>query len=151
MGLNGMFIIDSQGQAGGLWCLWNENNWCITVIDHSNQMVQLKVSWKGSSSWFITAVYANSRYARRISLWEDLSKIADSMDDDWMVLGDFNSITNANERKVGVVNFASRGMRSFCNMIQHCNLLDAGFQGSPFTWKHGRLHQRLDRVLVNIS
>lgn len=42
-------------------------------------------------------------------------------------------------------------MKNFCDMILACNLLDAGFQGSPFTWKHGRLFQRLDRVLVNIQ
>lgn len=151
MGLNGMFIIDSLGQAGGLWCLWNDVNWKIYVIEHSDQYVHMKVSWKNASSWFITAVYANPRFARRHALWEDLGKISDTMDGEWMVIGDFNAITNSNERKGGAQNFATRGMRSFCDMIQDCDLLDVGFQGSPFTWKHGRLHQRMDRVLINVS
>lgn len=45
-----------------------------------------------------------------------------------------------------------RGMRILiCDMISSCHLLDAGFQGSPFTWRHGRLYQRLDKVLINIQ
>lgn len=59
-----------------------------------------------------------------------------------MVLGDFNSIAADHERKGGAPNFAIRSMRNFCSMIQECNLLDAGFQGSKFTWKSGRLQQR---------
>lgn len=68
-----------------------------------------------------------------------------------MVLGDFNSIAADHERKGGAPNFAIRSMRNFCSMIQECNLLDASFQGSKFTWKSGRLQQRLDRVLINIE
>lgn len=151
MGLSGVFIIDSQGQYGGMWCLWNEDNWSISVVNHSDQYIHLKVTWKGTITWFITAVYASPRLARRQALWDDLGKIAEIMDGEWMVLGDFNFITNAHERKGGAPNFAVRGMRIFSEMIQECNLIDAELQGSPFTWKHGRLHQRLDRVLVNIN
>lgn len=68
-----------------------------------------------------------------------------------MVLGDFNSIAANHERKGGAQNFAIRSLGSFCSMIQDCNLLDAGFQGGKFTWKNGRLQQRLDRVLINIQ
>lgn len=35
-------------------------------------------------------------------------------------------------------------------MLQDCNLIDAGFQGSAFTWKKGNLFQRLDRMLINM-
>lgn len=151
MGLSGVFIIDLQGQSGGMWCLWNEDNWSISVVNHSDQYIHLKVTWKGTITWFITAVYASPRLARRQALWDDLGKIAEIMDGEWMVLGDFNSITNAHEWKGGAPNFAVRGMRIFSEMIQECNLIDVELQGSPFTWKHGRLHQRLDRVLVNIN
>lgn len=54
-------------------------------------------------------VYANPRFARRQSLWEDLGKIGDAMDDGWMVFGCFNSISSASERKGGAPNFATRG------------------------------------------
>lgn len=68
MGLNGMFIIDSQGQSGGMWCLWNDDNWSILVVDHSEQFIHLKVNWKGTLTWFVTAVYASPQFARRQAL-----------------------------------------------------------------------------------
>ncbi|GAA0149070.1 hypothetical protein LIER_08338 [Lithospermum erythrorhizon] len=33
--------------------------------------------------------------------------------------------------------------------IQNCNLIDAGFMGSKYTWNNGKLSQRLDRVLCD--
>lgn len=151
LGFSGMFIVDSQGQAGGLWCLWDEKVWKVDVVASSDQYVHLKVTWRSNVTWFTTAVYANPRFSRRQALWDDLKMLAESMEEPWMVLGDFNSIAANHERKGGAPNFASRSMRNFCSVIQDCNLLDAGFQGSMFTWKNGRLQQRLDRVLINIE
>lgn len=150
MGLSDWLIIDSIGQSGGLWCLWDVNVWKVQVIESTDQFAHLLVTWKGTESWFMTAVYANPRHARKQMRWEDLARIAAIIEDAWVVLGDFNSITGAHERKGGAMNFTTRGMWSFCDMIQNCNLLDAGFQGSPFTWKNGRLQQHLDRVLINM-
>lgn len=150
-GFTGNFIIDSHGQAGGIWCLWDETIWKVRILDSSDQFAHLQVTWKGRIFWYITVVYASPRFAPRQKLWEDLGEIAESMEDPWVVLGDFNSIMANHERRGGSPNFAIRGMRKFYDMIHACNLLDAGFQGSPFTWRHGRLFQRLDRVLINLQ
>lgn len=44
-----------------------------------------------------------------------------------------------------------KGVRGYLNMMQSCNLIDARFQSSPFTWRRDNLFQRLDRVLLNIN
>lgn len=51
------------------------------------------------TSWYITVVYDNPRYARRHRLWDNLGIIAESMEDPWVVLGDFNAITSDKERR----------------------------------------------------
>lgn len=79
LGLSGKFIVDSQGQAGGLWCLWDENVWEVMVLNSSEQFVDLKVTWRGAATWFTTIVYANPRLSRRQELWEDLEVLADNM------------------------------------------------------------------------
>lgn len=150
-GFSGHFIVDAMGQAGGIWCLWDEANWQVSIIDSSNQFVHMQFTWKRSISWLVTAVYGSPRYVRRQELWDNLSTLAEDIQDPWVVLGDFNAILADHERRGGSHNFSIRGMAGFREMIQQCNLLDAGFQGSPFTWRHGNLFQRLDRVLCNLQ
>lgn len=66
------------------------------------------------------------------------------------MLSDFNSIVAEHEMKGGSQNPSFCGVSQFRDMIQNCDLMDVGFQGSKFTWKHGNLIQRLDRVLLNM-
>lgn len=47
----------------------------------------------------LTIVYASTNYVRRQDLWEDLKRIADDMEDPWMVLGDFNALLAISERR----------------------------------------------------
>lgn len=67
------------------------------------------------------------------------------------MLGDFNTIYANHERKGGASNFSNRGVMNFRIMINDCDLIDGGFQGSPYTWKYGNLFQRLDKALMNIQ
>lgn len=150
-GFLGHFIEDARGQPGGIWCLWDMAMWKVDVLQNGHQFVHIRVCWKGHITWFITVVYASTNYVRRQDLWEDLKRIVDDMEEPWMVLGDFNAILTNCERKGGAQNFSTRGMQNFKNMVQECHLIDAGFQGNPFTWKHGDLYQRLDRAFRNLQ
>jgi hypothetical protein len=40
-------------------------------------------------------------------------------------------------------------MQNFRNLLTDCQLEDLGFSGDPFTWKRGRVRERLDRALAN--
>jgi hypothetical protein len=40
-------------------------------------------------------------------------------------------------------------MQAFRDVLSDCELFDLGFNGDPFTWKRGRIRERLDRVVVN--
>lgn len=123
----------------------------MNVIESSYQYVHMQVTWKRNIPWLVTAVYASPRYVPRLDLWDNLARLADSISDSWVVLGDFNAIMSDHERRGGSSNFSVRGMLRFREMVQNCHLIDVGFQGSPFTWRHGNLLQRLDRVLCNLQ
>lgn len=150
-GLLGNFIVDSRGQAGGIWCIWDTSSWKVDIIESSDQFVHTRVTWKGSIKWLITAVYASPNYIRRNQLWGDLTRISEAVNEPWVVLGDFNTICGPHERKGGSSNFSIRGSINFRNIIHDCDLIDVGFQGNHFTWKHGNHYQRLDRVMINIQ
>lgn len=51
----------------------------------------------------LTVVYGSPNYVRRQQLWDDLARIADSHDEAWVVLGDFNYTCADSERKGGAV------------------------------------------------
>lgn len=109
------------------------------------------MAFKGQQKWLITVVYANTSYVRRQDLWDDLNRITESHDTPWAVLGDFNCILSDSERKGGASNPSNRGRDDFRRMLHDCNLIDSGFQGSPYTWRSGNLFQRLDRILINMQ
>lgn len=100
MGFSGFHVVDSSGQAGGIWCMWDASNWKVEVLQSSDQMVHLRVAWKGQTNWLLTVVYASPYYVRRQRLWEDLVTIGESHYEPWSVLGDFNCLLADHDRKV---------------------------------------------------
>lgn len=151
MGFSGSFVVETSGHAGGIWCLWDASNWSVKILESSAQMVHMEVGWRGQSTWLITGVYVNPNYVRRAQLWDELARIAESHDEAWAVIGDFNCIMGDSERVGGSQNPGTRGRDAFQRMIQGCNLIDMGYQGSPYTWRKGSLFQRLDRALINLN
>jgi hypothetical protein len=65
----------------------------------------------------------------------------------WVVIGDFNEIAFSHEKDGGNDRPPSY-MQVFREALDDCGLEDLGFSGDPFTWKHGRLRQRLDRAVA---
>ncbi|PKU65146.1 hypothetical protein MA16_Dca004762 [Dendrobium catenatum] len=84
----------------------------------------------------------------RLSLWEQIIDFATSSSGPWCVGGDFNIISNANERLGGSLP-NTKSMDEFNSMISLNDLQDIGFFGSAFTWSRGNLWQQLDRILFN--
>jgi len=55
----------------------------------------------------------------------------------WVVLGDFNSTFNPHDRNKQITKASICSMNKFCLTIDNCLLVDASFQGAPFTWQMG--------------
>lgn len=55
--------------------------WKVDIVECSHQLIHMHVTWKGHIHWFITIVYASTNYVRRQDLWDDLSRIAEDMED----------------------------------------------------------------------
>lgn len=89
--------------------------------------------------------------ARRQHLWDDLSNLASSVTDAWAVIGDFNCTLSNHERRGGSVAYPHRDIEMFGCTLQDCDLIDARFQGDPYTWKKGNVEVRLDRCLINLA
>lgn len=43
-GFSGNFIVDSKGQSGGLWCLWDVASWKVEVLESSYQFIHARMT-----------------------------------------------------------------------------------------------------------
>ncbi|XP_020206760.1 uncharacterized protein LOC109791822 [Cajanus cajan] len=106
---------------------------------------------QATCSWNLTIVYGSPHSQFRVELWRDIRRIAMEIKGAWCLLGDFNAVLQDGERHGGKQRAINKGDAAFRKLVKECDLIDMGFQGSPFAWKRGNLYERLDRVLINLD
>lgn len=111
-------------------------------------------SFSLSYSIFNFLVHAKCTSAERASLWHDLLEDKPSQGP-WYVLGDFNLIVLASEKRRGRLFLPSKGLE-LLHFMNDSGLFDAGLFGQFFKWcnnRHGqaRICKRLDRLLVTLD
>jgi hypothetical protein len=154
LGFDEVSATEVQGYAGGIVCAWKKEDIHVNVCRKNFQFMHLRIKYPNEGWWFLTPVYASPNENTRSLLWEELKKIALSMNDPWLLAGDFNDIACAEEKRGGVI-ASSRKCRIFRDRINACSLIDIGAMGPKFTWRgpvyHGgqRIFERLDRALCN--
>lgn len=138
----------------------NPNNWILCknvvnledfVIDHQSitfAMNDIEVN----NRYIFSAVHASSGRRTKFELWEHLDSISNNVDIPWFIGGDFNLISNVDEKQGGAPP-DSRTIEDFVNFQNKVGLMDLGFSGYPFTWcndHQGKLiWEPLVRVLIN--
>lgn len=156
MGFKFQLLEEARGMSGGIWILWDDPDISISLVCSHHQFVHCHIQGVGRKPWFFTAVYGSPREAEWRSLWEELSNIAVSMVEPWMLAGDFNDIS-ALEKQRGGAMVSERKCKKFLDQITACKLLDLGAEGPKFTWKGpvthfaNRIYKRLDRSLCNLE
>lgn len=63
LGFDGWFLQEAIGHVGGIWCVWDRNQWQVDVLASSNQLVHLKVSKGNQVPWLLTGIYESPHYA----------------------------------------------------------------------------------------
>ncbi|KAL0298203.1 UNVERIFIED_CONTAM: putative ribonuclease H protein, partial [Sesamum calycinum] len=102
----------------------------------------------------ITVLYGDYDLIPRRNLWRALCNLsAITLNDPWLVLGDFNAVVDDSE-VLGRAADTSVSMTEFRNCIRDSGLVQLPFTGCPFTWHNcsegpRSLWKRLDRMLAN--
>ncbi|XP_031402735.1 uncharacterized protein LOC116212324 [Punica granatum] len=147
--------VEAQGFSGGIWVWWQPNVVQVTVHDRHEQALHCRIS-QNDRTWEFTAVYASPSIMNRRDLWSCLSTISAGITGPWVVLGDFNTILDASEKKGGAP-FNPIPAAHFQEALDNCGLMDLESSGPRFTW-HGpvqigyeRVFERLDRAVCNVE
>ncbi|XP_015946659.1 uncharacterized protein LOC107471680 [Arachis duranensis] len=123
------------------------------VLRNHQQFLHLQIVDFKRRVWCLTAVYASPHAHLRSKLWKEMKKIATDMKLPWLLIGDFNDISKADEKKGGAT-LDMHAVNRFKRWIEECGLIDMGYIGSKFTWVGGvrgglKIYKRLDRALSN--
>lgn len=149
MGLSFIASNDRGTQDPNLWLLCH-SALSPTVVSTTSQQLSLSCSIDGVS-FILTLVYAKTSAAGRRALWQDLVHVhALHVQGPWVVLGDFNCVLGAHEKRGGGPPVAS-SCRDFQQMCDSCGLIDIPMKGLSFTWSNRRTEVRLDRALSNFD
>ncbi|CAN7119404.1 unnamed protein product, partial [Brassica rapa subsp. narinosa] len=84
--------------SGGLALIWTDNI-KVEILESSENIIDTKVAFKGSSS-FISFIYGAPSVENRAAVWAEISRIGTNRDLPWLLTGDFNEILD-NTEKVG--------------------------------------------------
>ncbi|XP_050379729.1 uncharacterized protein LOC126797093 [Argentina anserina] len=104
----------------------------------------------------LTWVYARTMVTERCWLWNDLLHVKNAfVQGPWIVLGDFNCVLGAHEKRGGILpNVVS--CSDFQDMSTNYELVHLPTKGLPYTWTNRRgigasVEMRVDRCLSNFS
>ncbi|XP_075494918.1 uncharacterized protein LOC142532527 [Primulina tabacum] len=87
--------------------------------------------------------------ARSPQLWDSLLQVKPDQGP-WLVGGDFNVVRNASDC-LGSSGGRLLPMEEFNHFILDSGIVDAGFEGSSFTWTDKIIWKHLDRVSVSVD
>ena len=80
--------------------------------------------------------------------WDYIRHLHSVVDLPWIMAGDFNEILYSHEKEGGAIR-PQRCMQAFRDTLIECDLEDMGHIGDIFTWRRGRIRERLDRAVCD--
>jgi hypothetical protein len=98
--------------------------------------------------WRFTGIYGQPSWGNKHITWDALRSLHGQMNFPWLAMGDFNEIL-FNYEKEGGRPRSQQAMQGFHDALRHCDLEDMGYVGKLFTWRRGKIRERLDKGVVN--
>lgn len=137
---------------GRIVVVWDPLCFTVDILLCTDQLVHCKVKPTHGNSFLCTIVYAHNDRRLRENLWKNLCEVLANQPGSWMVMGDFNTMLEIDER-IGS-NITSGEIAPFRSCVDICGLTDVKYIGRQYTWTNkqsneSRVLSKLDRILAN--
>lgn len=133
-----------------LWAFKTINSPQHALIAASCQHITFSIKYSNTPV-IISAIYAHNDHRNRRILWEELTSIHSNQQSPWLVIGDFNSVLGAHEKRGGRPPLAASCLE-FQAFSDTCNLVHINSTGLFFTWSKNispNIDSRLDRAMCS--
>ncbi|XP_021866635.2 uncharacterized protein [Spinacia oleracea] len=120
--------------GGRIILAWNPSEFQVNPYLCSSQLIQCAIRLKNGSQFECSFIYAHNSQQDRVALWKDLCTIVGSINDAWILMGDFNCVLNTDERVGSAVRLHE--IQDFQSCVNTCGLEDAKLNGNFFTWNN---------------
>jgi hypothetical protein len=137
----------SNGRSGGVILFWKKEV-VIQQLFSAPKYIDVQIVENPGKIWRLTGIYGEPRWEDKYKTWDKLRELKSNTDMPWMVFGDFNEILYSHEKEGGNQR-PQYCMQAFHDALSDCELEDLGYSGNIFTWKRGRIRERLDRAVAN--
>jgi len=146
------FSISSNGRSGGLALFWR-NSFICTVLNYSANHINVEVNDLNKGKWQFTGYYGFLEGKRRCASWDFLRNLANNTFLPWCILGDFNDILDAHEKRGGAIR-PRWLINGFRQVVSDAGLTKVYMKGYPYTWFKSlgtprAVEVKLDRGLAN--
>jgi len=152
MGFRHFDYIPPSNHSGGIWVLWTNERLQAAVLSKETRAIHLLVhDPQCTQNCIISGMYGPAKEADKDIFWNHLTHLNSVFDLPWLLLGDFNELESANDKRGGRP-VSLRRLNRLPNFLRASQCESIPVQGSPFSWKqriHGTwVYERLDRGLA---
>lgn len=126
----------------------------VSVVRKTEQCVKVQIASLDPNHGFtLIVVYGLHTITDRRQLWVDLREMVDNADFPYLIIGDFNAVSQASDRINGnLVNEAETV--DFSDFLMEVGVLEAPCSGAYYSWNNkgegeARISSRIDRALIN--
>lgn len=136
MKYEGVFTVSGPGHGGGLALFWKIAD-SLEVKSYSANYIDAEIKLENISPWRLTCYYGSPERSRRKDSWHLIRSLAGKSLLPWALLGDFNDMLRASEKK-GKNPQPNWMLNGFREAVSDSGLSDLPTEGFPFTWERGR-------------
>ncbi|XP_022042250.1 uncharacterized protein LOC110944915 [Helianthus annuus] len=145
-----MDYVGAAGRSGGLTCLWDPSVFMSLGVLKHRHFVVIRGRLVGCNKTLnIINVYAPHRVSDKKVVWDSILEVMGSVNDMWVLLGDFNAVRFPEERKNSVFN--SSCASAFNGFIDSAELVEYYMRDRRFTFiaPNSNKLSKIDRVFVS--
>nr|XP_016472175.1 PREDICTED: uncharacterized protein LOC107794213 [Nicotiana tabacum] len=129
--------------------MWDPTAISFTMLETHEHFIHGIIQARDNSTVIhFSAIYGLHTVPTRTDLWRKLKEIDELMIHPWLIMGDFNSVLDVEDRVQGseIQEYETRDFRRF---IEECGITELQTSGRLFTWTNNHVYSRIDRALVN--